>query len=59
MLKCCLSGTMVTIWKVCFLMLDPHTQLTTSLITVLSHSNSSYVGDEKMKIVLVKLLSFW
>ncbi len=51
MLKCCFSGTMVTIWKVCFLILNPHTQLTTSLITVVSHSNSSFVGDQKMKIV--------
>ncbi len=49
---------METIWKVCFLILNPHTQLTTSLITVISHSNSSLVGDHKMKTILVKLLSF-
>jgi len=58
MLKCCFNGTMATIWKVCFLILKPHTQLTASMITVVSHSNSSFVGDQKMKIILVKLLSF-
>jgi len=50
MLKTCFSGTMVTIWKVCFLILNPHTQLTTSLITVVIHSNSSFVVDQKIKI---------
>jgi hypothetical protein len=59
MLNCCFSGTLVTIWKVSFLILNPHTQLTTSLITVVSHSNSSFVDDQKIKIILVKLLSFW
>jgi len=49
MLKCCFSGIMVTIWKVCFLILNPHTQLTTSLITVVSHSDNSFVGDQKME----------
>jgi len=62
-LRCCFSGALVTIWKVCLLILNPHTQLTTSLITVVSHSNSSFVADQKMKIILVKLKiklkSFW
>jgi len=39
MLKCCLSGTICHLEN-CFLILKPHTQLTTSLITVVSHSNS-------------------
>jgi len=57
MLKCCFSGAMVTIWKVCFLTLNPHTQLTKSLITVVSHSNSC--GWSKNENNFVKLLSFW
>ncbi len=59
MLKCCFSGTMVTIWKVCFLILNSYTQLTTSLITVVSHSNSSFVDDQKnTKTIFEKIVKF-
>ncbi len=53
MFKSCFSGTMVTISKVCFLILNPHTQLTTSLITPVSHSNRYFVDDQEIKIILV------
>jgi len=49
MLKCCYSGIMVTIWKVYFIILNHHTQLTTSLISAVSHSNITFMGDQKKK----------
>ena len=43
--------------KVCFLIFNPHRQLTASLITVLSHSYCSFTSDQKI-IFSVILLSF-
>jgi hypothetical protein len=58
MSKCCYSGTMVTIWKECFLILNPHTQLTASIITVVSHSDNSFVGCQKMENNFSKIVKF-
>jgi len=44
---CCFSGTMETICKTYFIILSPHTQLTTSLISVVTHSNNTFMGDQK------------
>jgi len=49
MFKCCFIDTVVTILEVNFLILSTHTQLTTSLFSVVSHSNSTFMGDQKMK----------
>ncbi len=49
---------MTTIWEVYFLILKPHTQLIISLLSVLSHSNITLMGDQNIKIILVKLLMF-
>ncbi len=43
---------MVTITKVYFLILNPHTQLTKSYILIVSYSNSTFMGDQKMKITI-------
>jgi len=58
MFKFCFSGTVVTIWEVYFLILNPHKDLTESFISLVSHSNSTFMGEQKMKIILVKLLMF-
>jgi len=42
--------------KFCFLILNPHTQLTTSLITVVSHSNSC--GGSKNENNFGKIVKF-
>jgi len=58
MFKRCFNGTVVTIWEVDFLILNPHTQLTTSFIYIVSYYNSTFMGDKNMKIIVVKLLNF-
>ncbi len=49
LLKCCFSGTVVTIWEIYFLILNSHTQLTTSFISIVSYFKSAFMGAKKIK----------
>jgi hypothetical protein len=47
MFKCCFSGTVWYIWEVYFLIVKPHTQLTTSFISIVSYNNNTFMGDQQ------------
>jgi len=55
MFKYCFSETVVAIWEVYLLNIEPSH---TSFISLVSYSKNTFIGDQKMKIVLVKLLMF-